>query len=240
MDHAAAAIGATMYIFGGQPISSPPVNDLWSIALGGQDNVWVQVCDCGTNSSLAPQRRSYPMMASIGSSLYIFGGSDNGLLNDLWTITPGPGGALGSGWTQLCANGDNGCSPQPPARCESPGGMTTIGNTLYIFGGAALNGRGTIEVVNDLWQYGKLACLVRNAVHSIPAALVCFSSHQANARSNADSRPDDRSANSSTDNAATDGRSDGRSVFSAYLLSDSSSDHRYAVADNKADTPADR
>ncbi|EFN59120.1 hypothetical protein CHLNCDRAFT_19060 [Chlorella variabilis] len=83
--HAAAAIGAGIYIFGGRSgidIGEGSLNDLHRF--DAESATWVEVRPA---SEAVPPKRSYHAMAAAQGRLYVFGGcgeGSTGRLNDLW------------------------------------------------------------------------------------------------------------------------------------------------------------
>ena len=81
--HAQATIGNKIYVFGGQSVGTVKaesvLNDLYYFDV--KTETWTEVSANGGN---VPASRSFHAMASVGSSLFVFGGcGDNGRLSDL-------------------------------------------------------------------------------------------------------------------------------------------------------------
>ncbi|EFJ44314.1 kelch repeat protein [Volvox carteri f. nagariensis] len=79
--HSAAAIGNTLYIFGGRSgldMGEGASNDLYAFDL--ETSTWSQLQPKGD----LPPKRSYHTMTAVGTKLYVFGGcGEEGRLNDL-------------------------------------------------------------------------------------------------------------------------------------------------------------
>lgn len=76
--------------------------------------------------------------------MYVFGGktAHDGVLNDLWTITPG------RDWLKLCASGGMDCGLEPPDPRHDHAAAVMDG-TMYVFGGLSVILGGAF---NDLWS----------------------------------------------------------------------------------------
>lgn len=76
--HAQAECNDRVYIFGGRAgiaMEEKPMNDLWELDASGEKGTeaWTLVQPNET-SGLAPEPRSFHRMATVGNSLYVFGG----------------------------------------------------------------------------------------------------------------------------------------------------------------------
>eukprot|EP00574_Skeletonema_japonicum_P000167 CAMPEP_0201739112 /NCGR_PEP_ID=MMETSP0593-20130828/45602_1 /ASSEMBLY_ACC=CAM_ASM_000672 /TAXON_ID=267983 /ORGANISM="Skeletonema japonicum, Strain CCMP2506" /LENGTH=541 /DNA_ID=CAMNT_0048233361 /DNA_START=263 /DNA_END=1888 /DNA_ORIENTATION=- len=105
--HAQAAVGNTIYIFGGRngiEMGENAMNDLWMLQIDPDHNdttaTWTQIHDNTTDSTTTttvPEARSFHKMIAIGTNLYMFGGcSPSGRMNDLWKFD-----TLSCQWTEL-------------------------------------------------------------------------------------------------------------------------------------------
>jgi len=89
--HAQAAVGNTIYIFGGRngiTMGENAMNDLWMLTIDPDTNLnytanWTQI---NYDTTKIPEARSFHKMIAIGTNLYMFGGcgATSGRLNDLW------------------------------------------------------------------------------------------------------------------------------------------------------------
>mmetsp|Transcript_14728 Transcript_14728/g.21839 ORF Transcript_14728/g.21839 Transcript_14728/m.21839 type:complete len:435 (+) Transcript_14728:48-1352(+) len=106
--HAQAAVGNTIYIFGGRngiEMGENAMNDMWMLTLHEDETTaatakWTQInaSSNDTPSDVLPEARSFHKMIAIGSNLYMFGGcgARSGRLNDLWKFD-----TLTHKWTNL-------------------------------------------------------------------------------------------------------------------------------------------
>eukprot|EP00984_Skeletonema_dohrnii_P021604 scaffold10845_cov103-Skeletonema_dohrnii-CCMP3373.AAC.1 len=108
--HAQAAVGNTIYIFGGRngiEMGENAMNDMWMLTLHDETTTtatitakWTQInaSSNDTPSDVLPEARSFHKMIAIGSNLYMFGGcgAASGRLNDLWKFD-----TLTHKWTNL-------------------------------------------------------------------------------------------------------------------------------------------
>lgn len=93
-----------------------------------------------------PQPRTYPVAASIGSRLYVFGGmsrpGDFKTINDevlVWDVTKPR-----DGWRSV--------SKMPPPRRSNFGSAVQDGK-VWIFGGVTVGGGGTIRNLDESWSF---------------------------------------------------------------------------------------
>lgn len=101
--HAQAAVGNTIYVFGGRngiEMGENAMNDMWMLEIDENDGTarptanWTQI---NASSSNIPSARSFHKMIAIGTNLYMFGGCGaDGRLNDLWKFD-----TLTYKWTEL-------------------------------------------------------------------------------------------------------------------------------------------
>lgn len=124
------------------------MNDVWQFVPGFG---WIQHCrnsrengnggnsaDCGA----APTQREMSDLTSIGSTLYLFGGSSRSHdFNDLWEIKPF------SDWVQLCADDTDDCGVPPDRRRNFA--LEAIGSDLIVFGGRLER---PSVLMNDFWM----------------------------------------------------------------------------------------
>ena len=100
--HAQAAVGNSIYIFGGRngiEMGENAMNDMWMLQIDENEERttanWTQIN--ASSSSSIPSARSFHKMIAIGTNLYMFGGCGaDGRLNDLWKFD-----TLTYKWTQL-------------------------------------------------------------------------------------------------------------------------------------------
>ena len=91
--HSAAAVGTTVYVFGGREgvNEQRPLGDTWAFDTAAAS--WRPLACSGAS----PPARSYHASAALGATVYVFGGCGaGGRLNDLWALDTD---ALT--WTQL-------------------------------------------------------------------------------------------------------------------------------------------
>nr|GLL23070.1 nitrile-specifier protein 5 [Ipomoea trifida] len=131
--HAITIVGLKVYAFGGEFTPRVPVdNKLYVFDLN--DQTWSVAEATGD----VPPPRVGVTMASIGETIYVFGGRDaeHQELNELYSFDTST-----NKWA-LLSSGDNG----PPNR--SYHSMTSDDQHIYVFGGCGVTGR-----LNDLWAY---------------------------------------------------------------------------------------
>ncbi|CAH9072832.1 unnamed protein product [Cuscuta epithymum] len=132
--HAITIVGQKVYAFGGEFTPRVPVdNQLYVFNLS--DQTW-SLAEAVTGD--VPPPRVGVTMATIGETIYIFGGRDaeHKELNELYSFNTST-----NQWT-LLSSGDDG----PPNR--SYHSMTSDDQHIFVFGGCGLTGR-----LNDLWAY---------------------------------------------------------------------------------------
>ncbi|KAH6756905.1 Galactose oxidase/kelch repeat superfamily protein [Perilla frutescens var. hirtella] len=128
--HAIAVVGQKVYAFGGEFEPRVPVdNHLYVFNLN--DQTWSVVNASGN----VPSARVGVTMASIGGTIYVFGGRDaaHEELDQLYSFE-----TLTNTWTQL---------PQGPPH-RSYHSMAVDERRVYVFGGCGNAGR-----LNDMWAY---------------------------------------------------------------------------------------
>jgi N-acetylneuraminic acid mutarotase len=134
-DHAAAAVGNEMYVFGGWGQSRSYSSDVWYYDTSA--GVW-------TRLQFGLQGRYGQSASIVGEKAYVFGGesydpaTDQSLcLDDLWSYDMGTGL-----WESLSPSGT-----KPAARYLHS--SVTINNQIYVFGGESYSG----QSFYDLWVY---------------------------------------------------------------------------------------
>lgn len=167
----AVAANDTLWLFGGNDATNF-YSDLWKFDAASGTWTWY----AGSNSPSqpgsygsvgapggAPGARSLAGTWFDGADLWLFGGvgcgsvcsssANVGPLNDLWKFDPSTGTwTWVSGATTISANGVySGTTPSPGARF---GASTWFANgSLWLFGGAGMDGSGRSGNLNDLWKY---------------------------------------------------------------------------------------
>eukprot|EP01006_Ploeotia_vitrea_P020049 TRINITY_DN52296_c0_g1_i1.p1 TRINITY_DN52296_c0_g1~~TRINITY_DN52296_c0_g1_i1.p1 ORF type:complete len:1325 (+),score=135.67 TRINITY_DN52296_c0_g1_i1:405-3977(+) len=130
-------VNDNLYVFGGRiTTGSGKTSSLW--VWNTATTVWSEICTnlVFCNGGLAPAARDGMAISVIGTTIYVFGGSDTAgnRLNDLWTINTAS--ALPQ-WT--CYSSSSGCLN--PAQNEPTGGgrqnhaWAPLNGQLYMFGG---------------------------------------------------------------------------------------------------------
>ena len=141
--HASAAVGATIYLFGGDT-GSVLSNELWkfdTLQVGWQQEVLF--------TGQTPSARHGHSMVSVQSELYIFGGdTDSGVSNELWRYS-----TLTRHWDVPHFHADG---VQP--RASKFHTMDAVGSSLWAFGGQIVIGvngdRQTLFAFSDeLWRF---------------------------------------------------------------------------------------
>ena len=139
-----------MIVFGGEQLSTVPLNDVWSspgIVSAGQTVTstpfkWVQVFPTGT----APAARFGHAAAydSVNNRMMVFAGgtSSTTCLNDSWVLTDANSTGSTPAWVQLAPSGT-----LPPARMNHSALYDPSSNSLIVFGGINCAG----GYLSDVW-----------------------------------------------------------------------------------------
>lgn len=133
--HAIAMVGQKAYVFGGELTPRVPVEN--KLHVFDLENCTWSVADVTGD---VPPPRVGVTMASVGETIYVFGGRDKAHkeLNELYSFD-----TCTNKWT-LISSGDT----EGPAN-RSYHSMTSDGiRRVYVFGGCGVDGR-----LNDLWAY---------------------------------------------------------------------------------------
>lgn len=139
--HATAAIGSTLFLFGGRDARGTLLGDLW--AFDPATRLWTLVANAS-----APQARMGHGLAAVTMSggqpcLFLHGGLGSlGPLDDSWCFFPD-----NKTWLPLPAG--------PSARYMHACQATATGATVYVFGGLASDqGPGLqLNLLADLWSF---------------------------------------------------------------------------------------
>ncbi|PON46027.1 BTB-kelch protein [Parasponia andersonii] len=92
-----AAVGPTIYVFGGRDSEHKELNELYSFDT--RTNKWALL----SSGDVGPPHRSYHSMTADDRHVYVFGGCGNaGRLNDLWAYD-----AIDEKWIEYPTPGDN-------------------------------------------------------------------------------------------------------------------------------------
>src|SRR6266536_2541913 len=138
-----------MIVFGGQPLTGAPLNDVWSeqqvVSAGQASHVaanWVQVSPTGT----APSARfgHSAIYDSSSNRMVVFGGgtSSSSCLNDLWILDDANSSLGPPAWLAETARGT-----LPQRRMNSSSVYDPTTNTLILFGGTNCSG----GYLSDVW-----------------------------------------------------------------------------------------
>ena len=137
----------TALLFGGlsKPTSAPAAatQDTWvlqaSTSGSGLSFTWTQVTPSGT----PPTARYGASIVTVGSSIYLFGGTDGTTAhNDVWKATISTSPSVSVTWTQVTPSGT------PPTARYGSAISTDGGTNIYIFGGT--NGS---TISSDVWKF---------------------------------------------------------------------------------------
>jgi len=130
--HAAAEVGRNIYIFGGRSgitMGEGSLNDMHMFDT--EERTWKSITPKGNS----PDQRSYHVMTTDGSRLYVFGGcGESGRMNDLWAYD-----IANNDWEKLPSNDD--------IEGRGGSGLVTYNGDLYVVAGFA--GR----EMNDVHRY---------------------------------------------------------------------------------------
>ena len=132
--HAAAAVGATVYVFGGRGERGAVFNDLW--ALDCEKWEWRQL----PSSTAPPSPRFAASLAAVGGRLVAFGGWDGAVPSaELWVYEPGAGA-----WSRPRVSG-----APPRARHGHAAALDARAGRLLVWGGAGAAADGVPEYLRD-------------------------------------------------------------------------------------------
>ncbi|KAJ1850700.1 hypothetical protein LPJ73_003325, partial [Coemansia sp. RSA 2703] len=141
--HAATFIGRTMFVFGGQDISGKYDESLYAYNTGNL--TWYKVPMRG--SALAGRKGHTAV--SVGSKLYVFGGTADGyFMNDLVSFNVRKAADIGAYWTfenVVAAPGEQETLMPPPRAGHS---SSVHLESIFVFGGMDSE-----RCYNDLWEF---------------------------------------------------------------------------------------
>ncbi len=163
------------WLFGGGPFGQPSsmgyLNDLWRYDPVSNEWTWIsgssqagQAANYGTKGVPSASNVPSGRMNSVGwidssSNLFLLGGGNPSVLNDLWKYDPKTGlWTWVSGSTSTSQLGVYGLlgvgssTNAPGGRSEAAGWTDTSGN-FWLFGGNGFGASGGIQFLNDLWKY---------------------------------------------------------------------------------------
>lgn len=166
-----------LWLYGGYGYDSVgtrgALNDLWEYNIANNTWTWV------AGSNLAKQAGNYPanpngtgtpgahylsaIWFDAAGNLWLFGGSgydangNYGVMNDLWQYSIGSGtwtwlGGSPFGYTAGTYPANTGGTGWPGAHSSFAYSIDATGN-LWIFGGYAADGAGTMGYLNDVWEF---------------------------------------------------------------------------------------
>ncbi|KAF6153784.1 hypothetical protein GIB67_001017 [Kingdonia uniflora] len=131
-----AAVGHTIYVFGGRDAAHNELNELYSFSTC--TNKWTLL-----SSGDGPANRSYHSMTADDDCLYVFGGCGvDGRLNDLWAFD-----ANNQMWVRF---------PSPGEKCRGRGGpgLAVSGGKIWVvygFGGEELDDVHCFDPITGEW-----------------------------------------------------------------------------------------
>ncbi|XP_077237594.1 galactose oxidase/kelch repeat superfamily protein [Tasmannia lanceolata] len=132
-----AAVGETIYVFGGRDADHTELNELYSFDT--RTNKWVLL----SSGEEGPQNRSYHSTVADDQRVYIFGGCGvAGRLNDLWAFD-----VSDCKWVQF---------PGPGESCKGRGGpgLAVSGGKIWViygFAGMEMNDIHCFDLVKEEW-----------------------------------------------------------------------------------------
>jgi FlgD Ig-like domain/Galactose oxidase, central domain/Kelch motif len=115
-----------MLVFGGSAFDGAPLQDLWSLQMGGL--VWTKLTPSGQQP---PARQGHLMIYDpVRDRMIVFGGMDeeNDFYDDVWALNLAPSPS----WTHINPSG-----PDPEARAWTAGVYDPVGDRIVLFGGYA-------------------------------------------------------------------------------------------------------
>ncbi|KAJ6850292.1 putative nitrile-specifier protein 5 [Iris pallida] len=133
-----AAVGTTIYVFGGRDSKHEELNELYSFDTLNSE--WTLL----SSGEAGPPHRSYHSMTADDRRVYVFGGCGNaGRLNDLWAFD-----ARARQWTQLASPGEK-CRPR-----GGPGLAVVAGRVwvVYGFSGEELDDVHCFDPAGGAWE----------------------------------------------------------------------------------------
>lgn len=134
-----AAVGATVYVFGGRDSEHKELNELYSFDT--LTNEWTLL----SSGDVGPPHRSYHSMTAGDHRVYIFGGCGNaGRLNDLWAFD-----TEARQWTQLPSPGEE-CRPRGGPGLAVSGGKVWV---VYGFSGEELDDVHAFNALEGIWAH---------------------------------------------------------------------------------------
>ncbi|KAI3848752.1 hypothetical protein MKW98_012463 [Papaver atlanticum] len=132
-----AAVGGTIYVFGGRDKEHAELNELYSFDTC--TNMWTLL----SSGDVGPLNRSYHSTASDGHRVYVFGGCGvAGRLNDLWAFD-----VRDQKWVTF---------PSPGEKCPGRGrpGLAVAGGNIWViygFAGKEMNDVHCFDPVKEEW-----------------------------------------------------------------------------------------
>jgi hypothetical protein len=143
--HSLQAVGTTLYLFGGSDSSQNSHNDVWTFDTGS--SAWA-LASADNSSASFPLQRSFQSMASIATSLYVLGGSDENAVNhnDVWVFD-----TLSNVWLSLKTDNNGGSGTEGTNYPTARSGQITsaVGSKLIFIGGLDSNN----DHQNDVWSF---------------------------------------------------------------------------------------
>lgn len=133
-----AAIGETIYVFGGRDAEHKELNELYSFDTS--TSKWTLL----SSGDVGPARRSYHSMTADQRRVYVFGGcGEAGRLNDLWAY-----GVLDNKWMQFALPAAENCKPR-----GGPGLAVSLGKiwVVYGFSGVELDDVHYYDPIEEKW-----------------------------------------------------------------------------------------
>ncbi|XP_061340684.1 thiohydroximate-O-sulfate sulfur/sulfate-lyase (nitrile-forming) NSP5 [Gastrolobium bilobum] len=133
-----AAVGETIYVFGGRDVEHTELNEFYSFDT--TNNKWALI----SSGDVGPPNRSYHSTTSDEQHIYIFGGCGvNGRLNDLWAFD-----VVDNKWVEF---------PSPGENCKGRGGPGLVvaqGKiwVVYGFAGKEVDDVHCFDMVHKTWS----------------------------------------------------------------------------------------
>jgi hypothetical protein len=149
--HSMEVVGTKLFVFGGGDSEGTLRNDVWSFET--TTNTWALAkADDNAGSGVVdlnyPKRRASHSMAVVGTKLFVFGGSDSGLVtrNDVWSFE-----TTTNTWALAKADDNAGSGVvdvnYPKKRIGHS--MEVVGTKLFVFGGR----NSGLVTRNDVWSF---------------------------------------------------------------------------------------
>lgn len=133
-----AAVGETIYVFGGRDAEHKELNELYSFDTS--TNKWTLL----SSGDVGPAHRSYHSVAADQRRVFVFGGcGESGRLNDLWAY-----GVVDNKWMKFPLPSEQSCKPRGGAGLAVSLGKIWV---VYGFSGVELDDVHYYDPIEEKW-----------------------------------------------------------------------------------------